>query len=268
MVTIRQTLIKPYKEAKTEEEKEKVLERSGLTKEQFEEIVGIVKKIDIDNIPALLQNARDIQKWIEEQGTTTPPNMQSEDEEEKRLGRALAEIRRSLIKPCKEAETEEEKEKVLERSGLTKEQFEEIVGIVKKIDINNIPALLQNARNIRSWMEEQGRTIPPRIRSEDEEEKRLGTALKTIRRSLKAYKEAKTEEEKEKILERSRLTKKQFEEIVSIVDGIDRNNPKGKKLQEAKDTRDEAKRVRSKAKELEVQVKEALDKKRGKTNDK
>ena len=268
LVTIRQSLIKPYEEAKTEAEKAGILKSKGLTQGQYNEIVQIIDEIDRNNIPVLLRNARDIRSWMEERGTTIPPNMQSEDEEEKRLGRALANIRRSLIKPCKEAKTEEEKSKILKDKGLTQEQFEEIVGIVEEIDINNIPALLQNARNIRSWMEEQGRTIPPRIRSEDEEEKRLGTALRTIRRSLKTYKEAKTEEEKEKILERSRLTQEQFEEIVRIVEEIDKNNPKGKKLQEAKDTRDEAERVRSKAKKLEVQVKEALDKKRGKTNDK
>ena len=267
--TIRQSLIKPYKEAKTEEEKTKILKNKRLTQEQYDEIERIIDEIDINNIPVLLQNVRDIRSWMEERGTTIPPNQRSKDEEEKRLGRALSTIRQRLIKSYKEAKTEAEKAEILKSKGLTQGQYDEILQIIDEIDRNNIPVLLRNARNIRNWMEEQGTTKPPSQTGKNIEEKRLGRALSAIRKKLiKLYKEAKTEEEMAKILERSSLTQEQFEEIVSIVDGIDRNNPKGKKLQKAKDTRDEAERVRSKAKELEVQVKVALDKKRGKTNDK
>ena len=119
-------------------------------------------------------------------------------------------------------------------------------------------------------MEERETTIPPRSSGKDlgEEEKRLGTALRNIRRYLiKPYNEAKTEEEKAKILERSSLTQEQFDEIISIVEEIDRNNPKGKRLQEAKAARDEAKGLQAEAKKLEEQVEGLLSKKKGKTHE-
>ena len=142
--------------------------------------------------------------------------------------------------------------------------------IINEIDINNISAYLRNVREIQKWMEERETTSPPRSKGKDlgEEEKRLGKALNSIRTNLiKPYNEAESQEEKAKILERSNLAQEQFEEIVSIVEEIDRNNPKGKRLQEAKDARDEAEGLQVEAKKLEEQVEGLLSKKKGKTHE-
>ena len=191
-------------------------------------------------------------------------------EYERKLGKALSAIRQRLIKPYNEAKTEEEKVKILERRSLTQEQFDEIMKIIEEVDKDkdDIPKMLINARDIQKWMEENNTTRPPSRTGKEEEEKRLGQALSNIRENLiKLYNKAKNEEEKAKILERSNLTQEQFEEIVKIVEEIDRNNPKGKRLQEAKAARDEAKGLQAEAKKLEEQVEGLLSKKKGKTHE-
>ena len=267
---IRSVLIKAYNKLETEEEKRKFLERKGLTQEQFDEIVKIIDEIDKNNIPPHLQNARKIKAWMEEKGTTKPPRSGGKDlgEEEQRLGTALLTIKKSLIKPYSELETEEEKEKFLERKGFTQEQFDEIKGIIEEIDRNNISLYLQNAKEIQRWMEEKRTTKPPSATGKNEGEKRLGRALSTIRQSLiKPYNKLETEAEREKFLKRKGLSQEQFDEIVGIVEEIDKNNPRRRRLQEAKDARDEAERLQSRAKVLEGEVHEALAKKKGKTHD-
>ena len=86
---------------------------------------------------------------------------------------------------------------------------------------NRISTYLINAREIKKWMEERNTTKPPSTNSKDEEEKRLGVALHTIRiYYLNKYKKLPTEEER-------KMYKKKypyFEEVKRIVDEIDRNN--------------------------------------------
>ena len=233
----------------------------------FREILQEVRREDT---PRLLKNAREIQAWMQNQGTTKPPRSGGKDlgEEEQRLGTALLTIKKSLIKPYSELETEEEKEKFLERKGFTQEQFDEIKGIIEEIDRNNISLYLQNAKEIQRWMEEKRTTKPPSATGKNEGEKRLGRALSTIRQSLiKPYNKLETEAEREKFLKRKGLSQEQFDEIVGIVEEIDKNNPRRTRLQEAKDARDEAERLQSRAKVLEGEVHEALAKKKGKTHD-
>jgi len=79
---------------------------------------------------------------------------------------------------------------------------------------------LINAREIKRWMEERETTKPPAIRSKEEEEKRLGTVLFTIRRYLiKPYIGFETEEEKEEYRE----AHPEIDEVMGIVAGIDIN---------------------------------------------
>ena len=232
---IRQNLIKPYKELKTEEEREQYRKR----RPEIEEIMKIVEEIDKNNIPTRLRNIREIKKWMERNETTIPPRCKGEDisKEEEGLGKALSNIRCSLIKPYKELKTEEEREKYISKlenrrkEPISRDQFMEIIKTVEEIDI---PTRLRNIREIKEWMERNKTTRSPRQKGENisEEEKRLGTALSNIRCSLiKPYKELKTEEREEYISklenrEQEPISREQFMEIIKTVEEIDGDREK------------------------------------------
>ena len=235
--TIRQNLIRPYKELKTEEEREKYRKR----RPEIEEIMEIVEEIDKNNIPINLRNIRDIKEWMERNETTIPPRQCGEKlpEEEKRLGVALGVMRKSLINPYKELKTEEEREEYISNlenrkyGTLSRKQFMEIIEKVEEIDKNNIPTSLRNIRNVKEWMKRNETTKPPSTvgKNISEEEKRLGRALSNIKsRLIKPYKELKTEEEREEYIsklenrKRESLSREQFIEIIETIEGIDRNN--------------------------------------------
>ena len=234
--TIRQNLIKPYKELKTEEEREKYRKR----RPEIEEIMKIVEEIDKNNIPAYLKNIRDIKEWMKRNETTIPPRCKVEDiSKEEGLGTALSNIRCSLIKPYKELKTEEEREEYIgkledwKQEPISREQFMEIIEKVEEIDKNNIPAYLKNIRNIKEWMKKNDTTIPPSCTRKElpEEEKRLGKSLEGMRhRIIKPYKELKTEEEREEYISNlenkkiESLSRDQFMEIIETVEEIDKNN--------------------------------------------
>ena len=211
--TIRQQFIKPYMRLKTEKEREEYKENYP----ELEEIMEIINEIDSNNILPYLKNARAIKEWIEKSEDTNPPSTKAKDEEEKRLGNALRTIRHQLIKPYMELKTEEEKEKYRKKHP----ELEEVMEIINEIDSNNISQYLRNARAIKEWIEKSGDTKPPSTNSKDEEEKRLGNALRTIRHQLiKPYMELKTEEEKEKY----RKKHPELEEVMEIINEIDSNN--------------------------------------------
>ena len=129
LFSIRQKLIKPYIELKTEEEREKYRANHP----ELEEVQEIVKWIDENNLSPYLVNARDIKKWMEEKETTKPPSRCAKDLKEKRLGRALFTIRQKLINPYLGLKTEEEKERYREE----RPELEEVLQIVTDIDLNN-----------------------------------------------------------------------------------------------------------------------------------
>ncbi len=233
---IRQNLIKPYKELKTEEEREQYRKR----RPEIEEIMEIVEEIDKNNIPTSLRNIRGIKEWMERNETTIPPRGCGKDllEEERRLGRSLGTIRKELINPYKELKAEEEREEYISNlenrkyGTLSRKQFMEIIETVEEIDKNNIPAYLKNIRDIKEWMERNETTIPPRGKGKNllEEEKRLGSALLDIRKKLiNPYKELKTEERKEYISKlenrgKEPISRGQLMEIIKTVEEIDKNN--------------------------------------------
>ena len=208
-------------------------QQEPITREQFMEILRIVEEIDRNNIPVHLKNARKIKEWMEKNETTRPPRQHGKDatEEEKKLGRALNSIRTSLINPYIELKTEEEREEYINNfKFLNREQFMEILSIVEKIDENNVPVKLQQARKIREWMEKNKTIKPPRMDGKDllEEEQKLGITLNAIRTNLiNPYKVLKTEEREEYICElenrkKNPITREQFMEILRIEEGIDR----------------------------------------------
>lgn len=95
LADIRRNLIKVYNELETEEEKQNF----RIKHPEIDEVIKIITEIDRDNLPPLLLNARKIKQWMEEKETTKPPTANSKDEQEVTLGRALGNIRSSLIKP-------------------------------------------------------------------------------------------------------------------------------------------------------------------------
>ena len=211
--SIRQELIKPYIELKTEEEKEKYRTNHP----ELEEVLEIIKWIDENNLSPYLVNARDIKKWMERKKTTKPPSKNVKEPEEKRLGNALFSIRQKLLKPYIGLKTEEEREKFRANHP----ELEEVQEIVKWIDENNLSPYLVNARDIKKWMEEKGTTKPPSRSAKDLKEIKLGRALFTIRQILiKPYLELKTEEEKTKYREEH----PELEEVLQIVTEIDLNS--------------------------------------------
>lgn len=95
----------------------------------------------------------------------------------------------------KEENDREEDIDIFRIQGETKE-FLELFG---EINGELGQTYLINARKIKAWMEERETTKPPSRSAKELGEKKLGTALKSIRQELiKPYIELKTEEEKEK----------------------------------------------------------------------
>ena len=93
----------------------------------------------------------------------------------------------------------------------------------------------------------------PSSKAENEEEKKLGNALRTLRIKMKQY-------EGQEI---ANIQNEEDKQILEIIDRLDREyNSKKIKLNNAKNSRDSAKIKNDQAKELERQVSEQL-KKRG-----
>ena len=208
--SIKSKLIKPYMILQTEEERKEFRENHP----ELEEALEIINEIDKNNILPNLLNARAIREWIEKSGGTRPPASCSKDTEEKRLGMALSSIRSNLIKPYMILQTEEEREEFRAKHP----EIEEVLEIINEIDKNNISPYLLNARAIKEWIEKSGVTRPPSKISKNTEEKRLGTALSTIRRGLiKPYMILQTEEEREEFREKH----PEIEEVLDIISELD-----------------------------------------------
>ena len=215
---------------------------------ETKEFLELFEEINEEIGQTYLINARKIKAWMEERGTTKPPATSAKDAEEKRLGTALSTIRQQLIKPYLGLTTEEEKDKYREEHP----EIEEVQEIVKWIDERNLSSYLVNAREIKKWMEKRGTTKPPLTVAKEAEEKRLGTALGSIRQQLiKPYLELKTEEEKEKYREKH----PELEEVLQIVTEIYLNSGDKKRQELAILIRqDEEKRKKvEEARKLEAQ---------------
>ena len=228
-------LIKPYKELKTEEEKEEYKRQHP----ELEEVMAMVEEIDRNNIPIKEEqihyiNILKIKEWMNKQKyPTKPPRGQDKNktvpENEAKLGNALRSIRQNLIKPYKELETEEEKEEYKREHP----ELEEVMAMVEEIDRNNIPIKEEqtnyiNMLKIKKWMKDNNTTKPPRTTGEGvpKEEAKKGDALRTIRQNLiKQYQKLQSEEEKEEYKKKH----PELEEVMAMVEEIDKNNPKNKK---------------------------------------
>lgn len=210
---IRLRLLNPYLQIEDEEEKLQFENEHP----ELQEVMQIVSWIDEHNLSPNLINVRAIKIWMQTHKTTKPPSAASKDTEEKRLGTALTELRRNLIKPYMQLKTEEEKLEFLEKHP----EIDEVLQIINWIDTNKVNPNLANMRDIKTWMEEQKTTKLPTSNSKDTEEKRLGTALLNIRQTLiKPYMQLETEEEKRRFEQEH----PEFREIMEIMNWIDKNN--------------------------------------------
>ncbi len=211
--SIRRRLINPYLQLESEEEKIRFEEEHP----ELQEILHIVNWIDENNISPNLINARQIKIWMEGHATTRTPSAGSKDKEERKLGLALTDIRRKLIKPYKQLETEEEKMQFEKKHP----EIKQVISIIDEIDSNNISPNLANIREIKKWMDERNTTKPPSSSSKDDKEKRLGSALQRIRQILiNSYNQLQTEEEQLQFENEH----PELQEILQIVNWIDENN--------------------------------------------
>ena len=124
--SIRTHLIKPYMEKTTDEEREKFREKHP----EVDDVRKIIKEIDISTATYYL-NAQRILEWIKCQENPKKPYSKSKNEEEKKLGTALQNIRSQLIKPYMEKPTDEEREQFREEHPET----DAVLEIVSDIDI-------------------------------------------------------------------------------------------------------------------------------------
>ena len=210
---IRQYLIKPFMNLKTEEERKEFRKKHP----EIDEVLEIINEIDENNFPPYLANARAIKEWIEKSGGTKSPSKKSTDKTEKRLGSALGNIKHNLIKPYIALKTEEEREEFRKKHP----EIDEVIEIINEIDANNLSPYLVNARAIKAWIEKSGETKPPAASSTDKTEKRLGQILNRIRQLLiKPYMNLKTKEEKEEF----RKKHPEIDEVLEIINEIDENN--------------------------------------------
>ena len=102
--------------------------------------------------------------------TNKPPRLRCEDKEEQRLGTALQSIRRRLINPYLQLESEDEKIQFEDEHP----ELQEVLQIVNWIDEKNISPRLDKAIQIQKWMKEHSTTKPPSAASRDDEERKLG----------------------------------------------------------------------------------------------
>lgn len=113
--------------------RETAVDDIGIFRIQGETLEFLELLEDVDKITGkstFLKNARAIREWIEKSGDTKPPAGKAKNEEEKRLGQALSNIRR-LIKTFSELKTDEEKEKFRRKYP----EIDEVLDIVLEIDI-------------------------------------------------------------------------------------------------------------------------------------
>ena len=211
---------KKYNISSNDSNEEKYIERfriQGETKEFIDLLEASQEIISRSRRKDYLASAKMIKKWIDESGSTKPPVGISKNEEERRLGRELWDIRQRLIKPYMSLTIEDSRKKSREKYP----EIDEVVEIVKEIDENNIPLKLKQAKKIKEWIEKSGDTKPPSLSSKNEEEKKLGHAYKRIKRYLiKPYTSLTTEELKEKFREKH----SEIDEVMKIIKEIDENN--------------------------------------------
>ena len=235
-------------------------EKSSIPNEEDRKILEIIERLDNEyGLGDSLKNALKIENWCKEHYGEMPvwkrklPSPTAKNEEEKRLGRALNNLRTKM----KQYEGQE-------KSRILNEEDRRIIEIIEGLDKEyGLGDSLKNALEIENWCKEHYGERPiwkrklPSPTAKNEEEKRLGRALATLRTKMKQYEGQ----------EKSSIPNEEDRRTLEIIERLDNEyNPKKARLREAKADRDSAELKNEQAKELEEQVSKRLEK-RGKTHE-
>lgn len=152
-------------------------------------------------ITTYLENAKKIRYWMLQREQKRIPSQRSKNQTEHTLANALNSIKRDVINPYIQLETEEQRAEFKKRYPEIDELLEiynEIVELRVKQKTEKENSRLQYAKEIEAWLEKnKGKKIPSAL-SKDEEERRLGIAYKRIREQLiNPFKKLQTEQERE-----------------------------------------------------------------------
>ena len=235
-------------------------EIADIQNEEDRQTLEILERLDREyGLGKLLKNALKIEKWCKENCGEKEiyerrlPSTYAKNEEEKKLGKALGSIRRKM-----------KQYKGQEIADIQNEEDRQTLEIISRLDREyGLGESLKNALKIEKWCKEKygekeiyERRLPS-SKAENEEEKKLGNALRTLRIKMKQY-------EGQEI---ANIQNEEDKQILEIIDRLDREyNSKKIKLNNAKNGRDSAKIKNDQAKELEKQVSEQL-KKRGQAHE-
>ena len=236
-------------------------EISSIENEEDRKILEIIERLDREyGLGQLLKNALKIENWCKKYNEGKPiwerrlPSTYSKDEEEKKLGLALSHIRKKI-----------KKYEGREISSIENEEDRRILEIIERLDREyGLGQSLKNALEIENWCKKYNEGKPilerrlPSQHSKDEEEKRFGITLKSIRAKMKKYEGR----------EISSIENEEDRRILEIIERLDNEyNPKKAKLKDAKEKRDAAKKRKEQAEILNKQVSDQLSKE-GITNEK
>ena len=167
--------------------------------EEDRRIVEIVRNLDKEyGLSGSLKNALEIENWCKtnfgdkEIWNRSLPTSVAKDENEKRLGIALARLRQDILKQYEEKELE----------NIENMEHKEIVKLVRNLDKEyGLSGSLKNALEIENWCKtnfedkEIWNRRLPNTHAKDENETRLGKALIGVRlRILKQYEGKKLDE--------------------------------------------------------------------------
>ena len=168
---------------------------------------------------------------MEKHNTNEPPKSKAKKStsKESRLAKKLATIRNQLIKPYRNLETEEERIAYKKKHP----EIDEVIEIINYIDERN-----------------------PKAKRKENKNEDFNEAISTIENYiLRPYMELQTEEERIKYLKKH----PDLKYIVDLYEEIT-NTRNEKRLQEAKNKRNDAKDKGEKARKLQEEVKSKLDK--------
>ncbi len=235
-------------------------EITDILNEEDREILEIIDRLDREyGLGESLKNALKIEAWCKEKYGEKEiyerrlPSATSKNEEEKKLGQTLYIIRKKM-----------KKYEGQEITNILDEEDKQILEIINRLDREyGLGESLKNALKIEAWCKEKygkkeiyERRLP-RTNAKDEEEKKLGQALSSLRTKMKQY-------EGREITD---ILDEEDRQTFEIIDRLDREyNSRKIKLNNAKNSRDSAKSKNNQAKELEKQMAEQL-KKRGKVHE-
>ena len=246
-------------------------EISSISNEIDRNVVEIIRRLDkeyaygVSQLHHNLGQILEIENWCKEnfgekeKWKRRLPSNKAEDKEEKRVAGKLNGLKQKM-----------KKYEGQEISSILDEEDRNIVEIMRRIDKEYAYGFGQTYYNVgfllevENWCKEKygekekwERKLPSQS-SKNKEEKRLATALSTLRHKMKQKYEGQ---------EISSIPDEVDREVLEIMERLDREyNPKKAMLDKAKSDRDLAKTKNEQAKELEEQVSEQL-KERGQTHE-